>query len=365
MRFLRPRRCWPVLALLLFVGVARAADRYEIAFPDLPEYKTLKCDLHMHTVFSDGRVWPTVRVDEAWREGLDAISITDHIEYKPFKQDVSTDLNRSYELAVDPARKANVLLIPGTEITRSTPPGHYNAIFLDDVNPLDTPEFVDAIEAANKQGAFVFWNHHDWKGQEAGQWSDLQTKLHENKWLHGMEVVNGYTYYPRAHQWCLDRNLTMLGNTDVHQPMPIDRTTPAAHRPMTLVFAKERTPEAIKEALFAGRTAVWFEDKLIGRQEWLAPLLAECIRVRPPHLRDKDNNRMTVEVENRSAMDIHLVVGKGRPTVVPAGGVILMTVPHDAPGKPFEREYTVANFLIAPETGLPVTLRFGGEPAAP
>ena len=26
----------------------------------------------MHTVFSDGVVWPSVRVEEAWREGLDA-----------------------------------------------------------------------------------------------------------------------------------------------------------------------------------------------------------------------------------------------------------------------------------------------------
>ena len=28
----------------------------------------------MHTVFSDGTVWPTVRVTEAWEEGLDAMA---------------------------------------------------------------------------------------------------------------------------------------------------------------------------------------------------------------------------------------------------------------------------------------------------
>ena len=52
--------------------------RTPIRLPDLPGYLTLKCDLHIHTVFSDGLVWPTVRVEEAWREGLDAIAITDH-----------------------------------------------------------------------------------------------------------------------------------------------------------------------------------------------------------------------------------------------------------------------------------------------
>ena len=38
------------------------AIRYEIHFPTPPGYQTLACDLHMHTVFSDGLVWPTVRV---------------------------------------------------------------------------------------------------------------------------------------------------------------------------------------------------------------------------------------------------------------------------------------------------------------
>lgn len=47
--------------------------RNEIRIPDLKGYRTLKCDFHIHTVFSDGTVWPTVRVEEAYREGLDAI----------------------------------------------------------------------------------------------------------------------------------------------------------------------------------------------------------------------------------------------------------------------------------------------------
>ena len=54
-----------------------------IPFPDVPGYETLICDLHMHTVFSDGNVWPIVRVDEAMRDGLDVIAITEHLEYQP------------------------------------------------------------------------------------------------------------------------------------------------------------------------------------------------------------------------------------------------------------------------------------------
>ena len=76
----------------------QAQRRNEIQVPDLDGYTTLKCDFHMHSVFSDGLVWPTVRVDEAYRDGLDAISLTEHIEYRPHKQDVVSDHNRSFDL---------------------------------------------------------------------------------------------------------------------------------------------------------------------------------------------------------------------------------------------------------------------------
>ena len=51
----------------------------KIEFSDLPGYKTLICDLHMHSVFSDGSVWPDIRVQEAIRDGLDIIATTEHI----------------------------------------------------------------------------------------------------------------------------------------------------------------------------------------------------------------------------------------------------------------------------------------------
>ena len=198
------------LSLVLFLSiVAQAAKtvlpRYEVGFPDVPGYKTLVCDLHMHTVFSDGRVWPTVRLEEAWRTGLDVLAITDHIEYHPHNEDLPTNHNRSTDMVSDMAANYDLLFIKGAEITRDTPPGHYNAIFLKDIQPLYTPDFLDSIKAANEQDAFVFWNHHDWKGEERGNWSDLQDTMLEKKWLHGMEVANNNSYYPRAHQWCLEK----------------------------------------------------------------------------------------------------------------------------------------------------------------
>ncbi len=114
-------------AILVFVlrPLLAAEVRHEIDFPDLEGYQTIACDMHMHTVFSDGQVWPPVRVVEAWRQGLDAISITDHIEYQPHKDDVATNHNRPYDLALETAKTRGVLLVKGAEITRDTPPGHF------------------------------------------------------------------------------------------------------------------------------------------------------------------------------------------------------------------------------------------------
>ena len=36
--------------------------------------------------------------------------------------------------------------------------------------------------------------------------------------MQGIEVVNSDEYYPEVHRWCLEKNLTMLGNSDMHSP---------------------------------------------------------------------------------------------------------------------------------------------------
>lgn len=346
-------------ALLLFLFLATpliAQVRREIAIPDLPEHRTLVCDFHMHTVFSDGTVWPTVRIDEAWRTGLDAIAISDHIEYQPHADDLPTNHNRPFELCEKRARQHGLTLLRAAEITRSTPPGHFNAIFLEDLDKLDTEDFTAAVREANRQGGFVFWNHHDWKGEEKGAWMEIHQQLFDEGLLHGMEVANGENYYPRAHQWCLERNLTMFGNSDIHPPELRTESSAADHRTSTLVFARDAAPESIKEALVARRTAVWFDNQVIGRREHLEPLFRACVSVDPPHFREGDS--VWVRVHNRSVFDFRLsrTAGPGPQELkLPAESVTLLRlrVPADSPAPKFE--YQVGNFLVAPQTPLSVS----------
>ena len=341
--------------MFLLISAAQGQVRHEINFPNLPGYKTLKCDLHTHTVFSDGYVWPVVRVDEAWREGLDVLAITDHIEYQPHKNDIPTNHNRPFEIASLRAKKRDLLLIRGAEITRDTPPGHFNAIFLKDINPLDTKDFLEVIKRANEQGAFVFWNHQGWMGEEKGKWLEVHTTMYKNKWLHGMEVGNEGDYYPSAHKWCLEKNLTIMGNSDIHSPDLRPKSSANDHRTMNLVFAKERTLESVKQALKEGRTAVWLNNQIIGREDILRPLFQRCVQMTPAHLRHK--NEIWVKMYNDCELDITLQrnSGVGPETIsLPPNSTVLLRNKVDPQTEHPILSYQATNFLIGPGKTLPV-----------
>ncbi len=226
------------------------------------------------------------------------------------------------------------------------------------MRPLDTKEFLDAIKAANDQQAFVFWNHQGWQGEERGRWLDVHTTLFENKWFQGMEVCNGDEYYPTAHRWCLEKNLTMLGNSDIHQPDLRQRNTSQDHRTMTLVFVKEKTIPGLKEALMAGRTVVWWKDQLIGREEWLGALFRAMVEVSPPHFRS--DKAAWVQIRNTGSADLRLErsgnLGPAK-LELPAGAVSLVQIAVGKDSGPLELQYTVKNLLVGPEQSLSVVLR--------
>jgi hypothetical protein len=310
-------------------GRSESRVRTELTFPDLPGFRTLKCDLHLHTVFSDGRVWPDLRVEEAWRDGLDAIAITDHIEYLPHKADLPANYPRPYEIARVAARELGVLVIRGAEITRGEPPGHWNALFLTNVAALNQTNYLDALSNAVAQGAFVFWNHPGWKQPNwESVWYKEQQQVLERGWLHGIEVVNGSDYDPIAQRWCIEKNLTMLGNSDAHDPIAFDYThEPGNYRPMTLVFAKERSVEGIQEALRERRTAIYSEGRLIGSSTYLKPLFHESIQVVNPEIRIRGKGRALVQIRNRGPLPFSLRLNPKLPELDVQEKVVL------APGK--------------------------------
>jgi hypothetical protein len=347
------------LMMLLAVNYLTTAQKKIVNLPDLPGYVTLKCDFHMHTVFSDGNVWPTYRIDEAVRDGLDAIAITDHIEYTPKKDFLPVDLNAAWKLTETYARDRNLILVHGTEITRSMPPGHFNALFIKDASVLTADSVMEVFEAAIKQGAFIHWNHPGWKSQEPDGIPKLyriHRQLLEKKWMHGIEFFNDSEYYPRVMTFCKQYNLTVIANSDVHGIISESYDIPEKNRPMTLVFAKERSHDALKEAMFAGRTLAYFDDHLAGKEEYARPFFYKCISVGKPYF--KNDKSVFIEITNVSDIPFYLVNGtNGAPAAInlPAKSVtrVVLSVKASLP-----LVYNVQNIITGENETLKVELNY-------
>ena len=327
--------------------------------PNLPGYVTLKCDFHMHTIFSDGNVWPTYRLFEAIRDGLDAFAITDHIEYTPKKDYVPVDHNAAWKIIETSAKEYDIILVHGAEITRDMPPGHMNALFIQDATLLAVDSAYNAIEAAVKQGAFIQWNHPGWKSQEPDgipKLYDLHKRLLKNGWINGIEFFNDSESYPSIIDWCKQYNLAVMGNSDVHGIISESYPKPQyTNRPMTLVFAKERTSASLKEAMFAGRTLVWFGDTLGGKVEYAKPFFYQSISVSKPYYGSSKNNYF--EVTNKSDIPYYLVNGpEGAPaSITLAANSITRIVLSKKTAAPLV--YDVKNIITGEKSVLRVELK--------
>jgi hypothetical protein len=345
----------------LSAGAQDLDNDRKIIFPDIPGYRTLKADLHQHTVFSDGNVWPTIRIQEALRDGLDFVAMTDHIEYQPHLDDIPhPDRNRSYQIALDAAKDNDMLVVNGSEITRSMPPGHANAIFLKDANALLVSDPVEAFREAGRQGAFIFWNHPHWTSQRSdgiARLDPMHRQLIDEGLLHGIEVVNDVTYSDEALQIALDHNLTIMGTSDIHGLIDWQYEVPSGgHRPVTLIFAREKSAPSVKEALMQRRTAVWFNNTLIGREEHLTPLVQACLSIeKAVYQKDKTVLQITIQnhsdaeflLDNQSSYTFHANADVVR--IAPNGETVLLVKTIDRKEKirlPFE----VLNGIIAPNT---------------
>ena len=352
------------IIVVLTVSVGQAQVQNRVSIPDIGEYKTLQCDFHIHSVFSDGTVWPVVRVDEAFREGLDAISLTEHLENRRYVYDLSISHNRSYDIALPAAKETDIILIRGAEITRAMPPGHFNAIFLSDNDALAKADWRQSFAEAKKQNAFIFWNHPSWDAQQPDTtlWFPEHTEIFNNGWMHGIEVVNGRKYCKESFQWCLDKKLTLIGVSDVHQPIQteIDFTNRGAHRTMTLVFARERSAESIREALDNRRTAIYFNEFLLGEEQYLRSIFENSIEIKNV---SRNESGVSVTIQNNSGLVFKLKKTDHDPEIVyfrdyeirpHSQHVITIRVPANKSGNV---NFEVTNLWIRHETGLNCSYR--------
>ncbi len=384
-----------LLTLVAVAGVLSASaqlTKNKIVVPDIEGYKTLTGDFHIHTVFSDAQVWPSTRVHEAIWEGLDVIAISEHIDTRHQKMvnngtfvKEKCDRDYSYKLAKKAAGK-DLLVVHAGEITRmGMPPGHFNCLFVKDndeicaATEVNDHDHVLAMEGglreARKQGAFLMWNHPNWCKQAPNEtvMSKAHKKILKDGYMDAIEIYNmacGYT--PEGHQWALENNLAMLGNSDCHMPffMEVDYLH-GAHRPVTLLFANEKSLAGVREALDSRRTAVFAEGTVWGREQEVRPLLNACLKVNKTQWKEKE---IVIEFENVSSIPVTLTKGAGsedtwyaRYVVIPGHSTFTYKVrplldgdkqpAYDKNLKEYEVNFVAENFYIAPNKPLPFSVK--------
>jgi len=376
-----------------------------INFPNTDKYKVIVADLHTHSVFSDGAVWPNVRVEEAVRDGIDLLAITEHLEYQSHLRDIPhPDRNRSFDIAEDIAKNKDLTVINGAEITRMFPPGHINAIFIEDANKLiyldetkiseakeilkEVPEesltnyedlswledaalaslwpVKSALIEARNQNAFTFWNHPAWSSEEfIGQpmLREIHKEFFRDNLLHGIEVANGDGYSEEAFRIALEYGLTVIGTSDVHGLIDWDYPSSiGAHRPVTLILSESNSSDAIKSSLFSGKTVVWFKNNLIGLENNILELTNSYLKAKKVEILE-NSDIARVEIENVSDMRFIIQV-LDQSSVVNESNLIEIA-PNEKTVLQIDNgidkgslDVKILNAFIAPNKNLLTTLKF-------
>ena len=300
--------------------------RKEIMIPStLNGYNVYKADLHTHSIFSDGLVHPKWRVYEAWQDGLDVMAVTEHIENRAYENMFheylkeytdkeyqkgpaglkNVDINFSIREAKKEAVKYGITIIPGSEITRSgSEVGHFNALFTTDNNLIYDEDPVQSIRNAKSQGALVMHNHPGWRRKDIKMTPTEKTAYGEGL-IDGVEVMNGGMFFPGIIDRVREYNQFIAANTDVHKTTASDYRLTGADRPMTLILAKDKSLESLREALLQRRTIAFGFNTICGSAELLRDFFHACVKV-------TRINETSVLVTNMTSITFKLQQGKGR-----------------------------------------------------
>lgn len=344
--------------------------RNEIILPKVNNFQVIKCDLHTHSIYSDGSVTPDYRMREAWTDGLDAIAVTEHVEYRRWEGEmlsflkgyvpegtkavnasitgkaadergILTDLNLPIRVSKNIADGLGVTVIPGVEITRTPETiGHYNALFIQDANTIYDADPAVSMKKAREQGALIMHNHPGWR-RKSLEMTEFEQKVYGEGLIDGVEIMNGSEFYPSVVDRAQQKKIFMAANTDIHGTTARDYETMGQYRNMTFVLAKDRTLASIKEGLTARRTLAYSYGSIAGEETIVRDFFEACIQYET--LFEKGGNERRVRMTNPTSMTFVLNFG-GNPVQLRPFTSREFTVKRDK-----EISFTVENLWIPGE----------------
>ena len=331
-------------------------ERTNIVLPQVNGYNVYKAELHIHTIYSDAHVTPEFRVQEAWYDGLDVLAITEHIEYRALESSmmefmkpyfkkgtqpinwsivdkpadgrgIQSDLDMSVRLAQKEAKKYDITIVPGAEISRTPETiGHFNALFTTDNDAIYDPDPVQSFRNARSQGALIMHNHPGWRRKSLDM-IEFDKKVYPAGLIDGIEVMNHLDFYPRAIDRAEEYGLFMSSNTDLHTASWEYYGHNGSFRNMTLIFAKDKSLESLKEALKARRTLAYSFGTIAGDRQLLEDFFRASVKCMV--VDTAANGTRTVMLINETSFPYYLNYG-GDPMKLNAFGALSVSVKKDA-----------------------------------
>lgn len=323
---------------------SKAPCRKVFTLPVVNGYNIYLADLHTHSAYSDGSVLPKFRIAEAWQDGLDIIAITEHIEYRPAEKAFyeylkkyttveynkekginipMVDLNTAVNVAATEGENYDILVIPGSEITRNgTTVGHFNALFTTDNNLIYDEDPVQAIRNAKAQGALVMHNHPGWR-KTSLDFTDTEKIAYEEGLIDGVEVMNGSEFYPGIIDRVQERGLFIAANSDIHGATAVDYRLTGSDRPMTLILARDKSMESIREALESNRTIALGYGELCGEEGLLAELFKASITFDELNVTEKNK---VLQLTNKTSIPYLIQLEGKNPVHIEPHSAVRMTI---------------------------------------
>ena len=328
---------------ILHIRQPRNLVRTEFLIPNIDGYNGYKADLHTHTIYSDGSVAMDMRLRDAWKDGLDIMAVTEHLEYRasephmvkwmkgyvkrgvkaenwyitrypvmPERKDLHTDFQYPVEHAQKVAKAYDITIIPGIEITREPLVyGHFNCLFTTDNNAIHGATCDESIRNAKAQGAIIMHNHPGWRRKSMAM-LEFDKKIYAEKLIDGIEIMNGAEFYPKAITRALEHNLFMSSNSDIHAVS--ERVDGQPQRNMTFIFAKDKSLASIREAIEAHRTIAYSFGTIAGEESLLRKFVEAALEIRTAGV-DKKGKAQYV-VKNNSSVEFIIHFEGGNPVVV-------------------------------------------------
>ncbi len=337
---------------MLRINKPHSFNRKEFYAPSVDGYTAYKADLHTHTIYSDGHLSMEARVREAWGDGLDVMAVTEHLEYRaqeknllkflkgyvgegtkaqaydfvrgegPAKEDIKVDFNVPVEIARKTAKYYDITIIPGIEVTRKPDEYcHFNALFTTDNNTIYDPDPLQSLRNAKAQGALVMHNHPGWLRKDMSM-TKFEKEAYKAGVIDGIEIMNGPEFYPKALTRAWKHNFFITSNTDIHQPTSDAYDDYGEFRNMTLIFAKDKSLESLREAIEARRTLAYSYGTIAGDKELLRKFFDASVSIRQISV-DYKGRRQVVLTNNSSVTWWMVREGKSPFILKPHSSIII------------------------------------------